>query len=222
MKNKILLHDYLNKFPEDNPYSSSKQSRHVYPKLNKIIVTSTYDHKYLKRESFLSHGASGSSSAAGSELYKLYILFSRIFHQVPKIIKAQKSVASFNLRKGMNMGVFLSVPAQSPASLGGVDNPFFISLLPLLNELDSKSPGMFGIRGVNIFNVHFSSSHSEETTDYNRSEQVSQYAELINDLKNSSEFIGCNINLHCLYPSSNYTPSRKLFILRYNQIPVYL
>lgn len=142
MKNKFLLHDYLNKFPQDSPYSSSmlhKQSIHVYPKLNKMIVTSNIDHKYLKRD-----WSQIGTSAAGSELYKLYILFSRIFHQVPKIIKAQKSVASFNLRKGMNMGVFLSVPAQSSASLGGVDNPFFISLLPLFNE----RPGAPAKRGA--------------------------------------------------------------------------
>lgn len=71
---------------------------------------------------------------------------------------------------------------------------------------------MFGLRGVNIFNPSFSSSYSEGGTDSSRSEQVSQYTELINDLKNSSEFIGCNIDLQPAIPGKAVTrQSRHLY-----------
>tara|TARA_B100000965_G_scaffold406620_1_gene446602 strand:- start:41612 stop:41983 length:372 start_codon:yes stop_codon:yes gene_type:complete len=116
MKNKYLIHDYLNKFPLDNPYSSRQHGE--FPKLKQIIISSSVDYKSLKGSKELSMAQFNKNNfiknnPLSNELLKLFILFSRIFGQFPKLVKARKSVANFNLRQGMDLGIFFTLRYSS-------------------------------------------------------------------------------------------------------------
>ena len=265
MKKKYLIHDYLNKFSLENPYSfsSSIYSRKGYrrnqiPKLKKFIITSNLDNKSIIQNIGSVISSSGGqdinkNSSLSIELLKLFILFSRIFGQTPKILKAHKSVASWNVREGMNSGVLITLQSNNKFFKNFEINKFLLFILPLLNQKDTllflnpltrisssrkweekkidfeieiSNIGnlIFGISSLNIFNPIFPDIEYYE------------YSNIINDIKNSSEFIGCRINIVCQYPSlktSTFTnwrignkkifpkeQDKQNFILSYYQFPI--
>lgn len=216
MKKKYLIHDYLNKFPLDNPYNNIQKGN--YPKLEQMIITSNLNNKSLfTNASHLGGENLYKNNSLSIELLKLFILFSRIFGQNPKILKAHKSIANWNVRKNMNTGIFLSLRSNSKTYENYI-NKFLLFFLPLLNQKDSffiinsnnknyynksenSSTGslIFGLSSLNIFNPIFPDI------------EYYQYSNFINEIKNSSEFIGCRINFQCRFPENVETQKRKLF-----------
>lgn len=207
MKKKYLIHDYLNKIPLDNPYKNSQKGN--YPKLEQMIVTSNLNNKSLfTNASHLGGENFYKNNSLSIELLKLFILFSRIFGQNPKILKAHKSIANWNVRKNMNIGIFLSLRSNTK-TYENLINKFLLFILPLLNQKDSffiinstkknllkkseiSSTGslIFGLSSLNIFNPIFPDI------------EYYQYSNFINEIKNSSEFLGCRINFQCKYPKN--------------------
>lgn len=212
MKKKYLIHDYLNKFPLDNPYYYSKisstkiktgKTRNL-PKLKQIILTSNLNNKsfFSNSSNPFKGGTETKNNPLSIELLKLYIIFSRIFGQTPQLLKAHKSVANWNVRKNMNIGILLSLRAcQNTLFFKDYLFKFFLFLVPLLNQKDSFF----------ILNSHSKTTKNIDSLIFGLSSLIPfnpifpdieyyKYSNIINEIKNSSEFIGCRINILCQFP----------------------
>lgn len=282
MTNKYLTHDYLHKFSLENPYS--KQQHGEFPRLNKIIVTSNIDYKSIinKTEVLINKNNFLKNSALSSLLLKLMFLFSRIFGQTPKLLKAHKSVANFNLREGMNVGVYLTLRPKnlfrvSAISLQGIPGnsydyikKLFLFILPLWYQKENVSARVAGPYLGNFqkragFEKTVKQSESIDLTPINTSVPVQsqksysselnllinqsfnqgsflfgftslsffnpffsdkeylEYTTIINEIKNSAEFIGSGMNILFTYtgdlPFLLWTNKSKNFFMAN---PVYL
>lgn len=122
MKKKYLINDFLIKFPSETLKKK--------PKWQQIIITSNLNHK-----KFSNVFKNDSISSSTVELLKIYFIFSRIFGQTPFIIHANQSVANWNIGKGMNHGIFISLRNNYYIK-------FFLTILPLLTNLSFFSPNI--------------------------------------------------------------------------------
>ena len=117
----------------------------------------------------------------------------------------------------MNIGIFLSLRSNTKTYENFI-NKFLFFFLPLLNQKDSffiinsnnknlknqseiSSTGslIFGLSSLNIFNPIFPDI------------EYYQYSNFINEIKNSSEFLGCRINFLCKFPQNSETGGLQLF-----------
>jgi len=93
---KKLYNDYIIKFPLEQVKEN--------PKLEEIKISTNMDNKGRGNIYKVD-----SSKEMREELKKLIVYYMKIFGQTPKIIKVKKSVASWNIRKGMENGVLITL-----------------------------------------------------------------------------------------------------------------
>lgn len=115
----ILLQDYITKFPEE---------RVKKLKIEKIIITSNLNNK---KYSNIYKTKTNTSNKMNENLLERYYLYKNIFLQTPKIIKANQSVANWNIRKGMENGVLVTIRKSNPFYLD-----FIINIFPLILQYD--------------------------------------------------------------------------------------
>lgn len=146
---KRLYNDYLIKFPSENLKEK--------PRLEEIRIATNLNNKG-KGNIY----KTDSSSEMKEELKKLIFYYIKIFGQTPKIIKVKKSVASWNIRKGMENGVLITL--KSSGRMGDWLKRWRNIILPRIilmkwsdlriNNTDKKdkysgSIGIPSIRGLN-------------------------------------------------------------------------
>ena len=90
-----MLQDYITKF--------TTEKLDVKPKIKKIIVRSNLNNKKF------TNIYKSKDNKMQKELLERYNIFKYMLLQTPKIIKAKKSVANWNVRKGMDTGVMVTI-----------------------------------------------------------------------------------------------------------------
>lgn len=93
-RNRLLTNDLIIKFPLISP--DKKQFKHI----KSIEIISNLDNKPYKELD---------KTRSKLRIFTTYFMLSRIFTQLPTFIKAKKSVANFNVREGMEVGVKLNL-----------------------------------------------------------------------------------------------------------------
>jgi ribosomal protein L5 len=105
-RNKLLLHDLITKAP-NYTFIKKTNENYQYKKLELSLevleIASNLDYKQYKGASILSKEISVKNNAK-SELLLTLIMLEKITGLLPKLIKAKKSVAGFNIRAGMDIG----------------------------------------------------------------------------------------------------------------------
>ena len=104
----LLAHDIITKYPKEY---NNKQNKNKLNFLNNIDITSNIDFKPYKGYSYNSIENKGNSVKVSVRLKMLmtFYILKKITGQLPHWIKGKKSVANFNIRAGMEMGVKLTL-----------------------------------------------------------------------------------------------------------------
>ena len=179
-----FLQDFYTSFPT--------QKLTKKPKIEKIIISTN-----LNNRKFSNIYKSG-SSAMDFHLLERYFLFKQFFLQSPTIIKGTKSVANWNIRKGMDNGILVTIRSSNPFYFD-----FILNLYPQIVQYDiqpsfiNNRASDFGLSSLMFFPIKLE-GNTEETT---------------NRIKNDIENIGLRFHI----TTSLDHLSQHKFILNYNK-----
>jgi ribosomal protein L5 len=193
----IFLQDFTTKYPTDNINKK--------PQIKQIIIASNLNNKNFS--SIYSNKDFSKVNSMSFHLLERFYLFKNIFNQTPTIIQSNKSIANWNVRKGMDNGVLLTLRKSNPFY-----SYFILNIFPEITQHDiklsfknHKDPftSNFGLTSLNFFELSFS--------------QDPQMEQIQNLIKNHLEFIGLRFHVSTDFYAVDNLKNKHKFILNYNK-----
>lgn len=216
MSKLLFLSDFLSKFPEDSLVK--------IPKISHIKITTNLNNKSFSN---IYHSSNLSTSPSSLALLQRILFFSSIFGQSPQIIQVSSSIANWNIRKGLDNGLLLTLRPSHPFF-----SEFFFLFYPLILHQDlslsfsnksDPSTSNFGLPSLQLFSplLPLSSSLLPSHLSLSSSQLLSIESSL-NLLQNSIEFIGLRFHFSSsfsLSSSHSINALKHQFILAFFKLP---